>query len=107
VEREAGRRREPDIVINQSRQGIDLALAGAGAAIVDPFSLLASPAIPVAVVPFRPAIPNRLRIIRGRERPRSQLGAHLARVLQEVVRERTANSPLRKLFRTEQLAARS
>jgi len=101
----AGRRREPDIVINQSRQAIDLALAGAGVAIVDPFSLLVSPAIPVAVVPFRPAIPNRLRIIRGRERPRSQLGAHLARVLQDVVRERTAGSPLRGLFRTEQLGA--
>ena len=61
----------------------------------------------VAVVPFRPAIPNRLRIIRGRERPRSQLGAHLARVVQDVVRERTAGSPLRRLFRTEQLAARA
>ncbi len=99
-----GRRREPDIVINQSRQAIDLAQAGAGAAIVDPFSLLATPSLAVAVVPFRPAIPNRLRIIRGRERPRSRLGAHLARVLQDIVKERTASSPLRRLFRIEQLS---
>ena len=100
----AGRRREPDIVINQSRQAIDLALAGAGVAVVDPFSLLVSPGLPVAAVPFRPAIANRLRIIRGRERPRSQLGAHLARVLHDVVSECTAASPLAKLFRMEKPA---
>jgi len=101
-----GQRREPDVVINQSSQAIDLAHAGVGAAIVDPFSLLATPTLAVAVVPFRPAIPNRLRIIRARERPRSRLGATFARVLQDVVRERTASSPLRKLFRVEPRAGR-
>jgi DNA-binding transcriptional LysR family regulator len=94
-----GHRREPDIVINQSSQAIDFAQAGVGAAIVDPFSLLALPILPVAVVPFRPAIPNRLRIIRPRERPRSRLGATFARTLQQIVRERTASSPLRRMFR--------
>ena len=96
-----GQRREPEVVINQSSQAIDLAHSGVGAAIVDPFSLLATPNLAVAVVPFRPAIPNRLRIIRARERPRSRFGATFARVLQDVVRERTAASPFRRLFRTE------
>lgn len=96
-----GPRREPDIVINQSSQAIDFAQAGAGVAIVDPYSLLATPGLAVAVVPLRPAIPNRLRIIRARERPRSRFGAAFTRLLQDVIKERTAHSPLRRLFRID------
>ena len=96
-----GRRREPEVVINQSSQAIDLAHAGVGVAIVDPFSLLAAPNLAVAAVPFRPAIPNRLRIIRARERPRSRLGAAFTRLLQDVVKERIAASPFRRLFRSD------
>lgn len=91
---EAGDRREVDIIINQSQQALDLVEAGAGVAVMDPFLLAASHRSTLAAVPFRPAIPNRLRIIRARERPRSQAAGHLARIVRAVVLERIGSSPI-------------
>lgn len=86
-----GERRDVDIVINQSQQAIDLVEAGAGLAVMDPFLLIAHPRPSLAGVPFRPAISNRLRIIRARERPRSRAAAQLERVIRSVIAQRTRN----------------
>ena len=84
----AGDRRDVNIVINQSQQALDLVEAEAGIAIMDPFLLMASPRPSLVGIPFRPAIPNRLRIIRARERPRSRAAAQLERVIRGIVTER-------------------
>jgi DNA-binding transcriptional LysR family regulator len=95
----AGERRDVDIVINQSQQALDLVEAGAGIAVMDPFLLLAAPRPALAGVPFRPAIPNRLRIIRARERPRSRAAAQLERVIRGIILQRTSESPLAALVK--------
>jgi hypothetical protein len=59
---------------------------------MDPFLLMASPRSSLVGVPFRPAIPNRLRIIRARERPRSRAAAQLERVIRAIVIQRTSGS---------------
>ena len=96
----AGTRREVDIVINQSQQALDLVEAGAGLAIMDPFLLVASHRPGLATVPFRPVIPNRLRIIRARERPRSRAASQLEKLIREVVQARISASPLSALVRS-------
>lgn len=96
----AGDRREVDIIINQSQQALDLVEAGAGLAVMDPFLLVASHRPGLAAVPFRPAIPNRLRIIRARERPRSRAAAQLEKLIRGIVLERISDSPLSGLVRS-------
>jgi DNA-binding transcriptional LysR family regulator len=95
----AGERRDVDIVINQSQQALDLVEAGAGIAVMDPFLLLAASRPALTGVPFRPAIPNRLRIIRARERPRSRAAAQLERVVRGIILQRTSESPLAALVK--------
>jgi DNA-binding transcriptional LysR family regulator len=95
----AGERRDVDIVINQSQQALDLVEAGAGLAVMDPFLLLAASRPALTGVPFRPAIPNRLRIIRARERPRSRAAAQLERVVRGIILQRTSESPLAALVK--------
>lgn len=95
----AGNRREVDIIINQSQQALDLVEAGAGLAVMDPFLLAARNRPGLAAVPFRPAIPNRLRIIRARERPRSRAAAQLERLIRDTVVQRIAESPLAGLVK--------
>jgi DNA-binding transcriptional LysR family regulator len=97
--RAAGERREVDIVINQSQQALDLVEAGAGLAIMDPFLLMADHRPALAAVPFRPLIPNRLRVIRARERPRSRAAAQLERSIRSVILARTSASPLASLVK--------
>jgi DNA-binding transcriptional LysR family regulator len=92
--RAAGERREVDIVINQSQQALDLVEAGVGVAIMDPFLLMAAHRPALAAVPFRPVFPNRLRIIRARERPRSRAAAQFERSIRGVILARTSASPL-------------
>lgn len=96
----AGDRREVDIVINQSQQALDLVEAGTGLAVMDPFLLVGSHRPGLAAVPFRPAIPNRLRIIRARERPRSRAAAQLEKLIRGVVLERIGASPLAGLVKS-------
>jgi DNA-binding transcriptional LysR family regulator len=96
-----GERRGVDIVINQSSQALDLVEAGAGVAVMDPFLLLGAPRASLVGVPFRPLIPNRLRIIRARERPRSRAAAQLERLVRDVVLEKVAASPLAKLVKSQ------
>jgi DNA-binding transcriptional LysR family regulator len=95
----ASERRDVDIVINQSQQALDLVEAGAGIAVMDPFLLLAASRPALTGVPFRPAIPNRLRIIRARERPRSRAAAQLERVVRGIILQRTSESPLAALVK--------
>lgn len=95
----AGDRREVDIVINQSQQALDLVEAGAGLAVMDPFLLVAGGRPALAGVPFRPALPNRLRIIRARERPRSQAAARLEKFIRDVVQARIKASALSGLVK--------
>ena len=97
--RAAGERREVDIVINQSQQALDLVEAGAGVAIMDPFLLMAVHRPTLAAVPFRPVFPNRLRIIRARERPRSRAAAQFERVIRATILSRIGASPLAALIR--------
>jgi len=97
--RAAGERREVDIVINQSQQALDLVEAGAGIAIMDPFLLVANYRPALVAVPFRPVIPNRLRIIRARERPRARAVAQFERVIRGTILARTSASPLAALVR--------
>jgi DNA-binding transcriptional LysR family regulator len=96
----AGKRHDVDIVINQSQQALDLVEAGAGVAVMDPFLLIASHHPALVGVPFRPAIPNRLRIIRARERPRSRAASQLERAIRELIVRRIAASDLGSLVRT-------
>lgn len=84
----AGVRREIDIVINQSEQALDLVEGGTGIGIMDPFMLIAKPRAGLAAVPFRPAFPNRLRVIRARERPRSRAAAGVERAIRAAVLQR-------------------
>lgn len=86
---DAGFRREVDIVINQSEQALDLAEAGAGVAIVEPFLFLARPRPGLVGVPFRPSVPFMLRMIRARERPRSRAAAQLERAVRAVIAKQT------------------
>lgn len=95
----AGDRRAVDLVINQSQQGLDLVEAGAGLAVMDPFLLIANPRATLAAVPFRPMIPNRLRIIRARERPRSRAAAQLERAIRATVVAKVGASPLASLVK--------
>ncbi|MBL8380384.1 MAG: LysR family transcriptional regulator [Burkholderiales bacterium] len=97
--RAARDRRDVDVVINQSQQALDLVEAGAGLAVMDPFLLMAVHRPALVAVPFRPTIPNRLRIIRARERPRSRAAAQFERSILAVIRARTAASPLAGLVR--------
>jgi DNA-binding transcriptional LysR family regulator len=97
--RAAGDHREIDLVINQSQQALDLVEAGAGVAIMDPFLLVAQPRAALAAVPFRPTFPNRVRIIRARERPRSRAAGELEREIRETILRRTERSPLSALVR--------
>ncbi len=97
--RSAGERHEVDIVINQSQQALDLVEAGAGIAIMDPFLLMAVHRPALAAVPFRPLIPNRLRVIRARERPRSRAAAQLERSIRSVILARTGASSLASLVK--------
>ncbi|MCP5260121.1 MAG: LysR family transcriptional regulator [Rhodoferax sp.] len=77
----AGLRRQVDIVINQSEQGLDLAERGAGIAIGEPFLLIARPRASLVAIPFRPIVPFHLRLIRARERPRSRAAGQLERAV--------------------------
>jgi DNA-binding transcriptional LysR family regulator len=95
----AGETRGVDIVVNQSSQALDLVEAGAGVAIMDPFLLLGTSRPGLAAVPFRPSIPNRLRIIRARERPRSRAAAQLERVIREVTLECIRVSPFAEVVK--------
>ena len=90
---EGGSRRDVDIVINQSQQAVALVEAGAGLAVLDPFLLIGNPRPALVGVPFRPAIPLRLRIIRARERPRSRAAARLEREIRGVIARLTRDSP--------------
>ena len=98
--RAAGDRRDVDVVINQSQQALDLVEAGAGIAVMDPFLLIAIDRPSLVAVPFRPAIPNRLRIIRARERPRSRVAARLERSIRDMVAQRIGASPLAALVKS-------
>jgi DNA-binding transcriptional LysR family regulator len=100
----AGQRRDVDIVVNQSQQALDLVEAGAGLAVMDPFLLIANSPPALVGVPFRPAIPNRLRIIRARERPRSRAAAQLERVIRAIVLKRTNESQLAALVKNARQA---
>jgi hypothetical protein len=51
-------------------------------------------------VPFRPTIPNRLRIIRARERPRSRAAAQLERAIRDEIVKRTGGSELSALVKS-------
>ena len=95
----AGARRDIDIVINQSQQALDLVAAGAGVAIMDPFLLVAQPRPGLVALQFRPAFPNRLRVIRARERPRSRAAAALERAIRASVQDSIAHSSLATLVR--------
>ena len=97
--RTAGGRRDVDIVINQSQQALDLVEAGAGLAVMDPFLLIAASRPTLVSVPFRPAFPNRLRIIRARERPRSRAAAQLEKHIRAMVLARIGASPLARLVK--------
>ncbi|MGD9941609.1 MAG: LysR family transcriptional regulator [Burkholderiaceae bacterium] len=91
----AGDRRDVDLVVNQAQQALDLVEAGAGVAVIDPFVLVGQPARPsLTALPFRPMIPNRLRIIRARERPRSRAAAHLERMVRNSILKLVRESPL-------------
>jgi DNA-binding transcriptional LysR family regulator len=90
---DAGLRREIDIVINQSEQALDLVAAGAGISIMEPFLFVARPRRDVVGVPFRPAIPFKLRIIRARERPRSRAAGQLERAVRQEIATRTHKAP--------------
>ncbi|MEO6269775.1 MAG: LysR family transcriptional regulator [Lautropia sp.] len=94
-----GGRREVDIVINQSQQALDFVEAGAGLAVMDPFLLVASPRASLTAIPFRPSFPNRLRIIRPRERPRSRAAARLEAIVHDMMMRRLSKSPLAILVR--------
>ena len=96
----AGPRREVDIVVNQSQQALDLVEAGTGVAVMDPFLLIASQRPSLVGVPFRPTIPNRLRIIRARERPRSRAAAQLERAIRDEIVKRTGGSELSVLVKS-------
>ena len=95
----AGLRRDLDLVVNQPTQALDLVEAGAGVAIIDPYLLLAGPRPGIVAIPFRPAIPNRLRVVRARERPRSRAADRLEAVVREVIATRTREGPHAGLFR--------
>ncbi len=95
----SGVRREVDFVINQSQQALDLVEGGAGIAIMDPFLLVAQPRSKLVAVPFRPAFPNRLRIIRARERPRSRAAASVERAIRAMVLATIKSSKLGGLVR--------
>jgi DNA-binding transcriptional LysR family regulator len=95
----SGDPREVDIVINQSLQALELVEAGVGVAILDPFLLVAAPRASLVGISFRPAFPNRLTIIRARERPRSRAAARLEAIVRDVVVKRVARSPLAALVR--------
>lgn len=85
---QSGQRRSVNVTVNTGLQAYDLVEAGSALAIIDPF-LLATGFRPGLVgIPFRPAIPLRLRIIRPRERPRSRAAAQLEREIRAMV-ERT------------------
>lgn len=88
-----GVRRDADIVINQTQQALDLVQAGAGVAVVDPFMLIARPHPDLVIISYRPAIPNRLQIIRARERPRSRAAHQLERIIRKSILEHTNASP--------------
>lgn len=94
-----GEGREVDIVINQSQQALELVEAGAGLAVMDPFLLVASPRASLVGIPFRPSFPNRLRIIRPRERPRSRAAAKLEGLIRDVMVKRIGRSPLSSLVK--------
>lgn len=96
----AGDRREVDIVINHSQQALDLVEAGAGLAVMDPFLLVANPRASLVAIPFRPSFPNRLRIIRARERPRSRAAARLEAIIRDIVLKRISRSALAALVNT-------
>lgn len=89
---ESGLRRDVDIVINQAHQAVSLVEAGAGIAVIDPFLLIGAPRPALVGVPFRPAIPLRLRVIRPRERPRSRAAARLEREVRALIASRTRES---------------
>lgn len=90
---EAGLRREIEMVTNQSEQALDLVEAGAGLAITEPFLHIARPRGTIVGVPFRPAIPLHLRIIRARERPRSRAAGQLERVIQGQIERIVRRAP--------------
>lgn len=94
-------RREVDFVVNQGQQAVALAEQGAGIAIIDPFLLIGHPRRGLTAVPFRPAIPLRLRVIRARERPRSRAAAGLEREIRLTIANLTQGSrfAIRELVR--------
>ncbi|MGE0799708.1 MAG: LysR family transcriptional regulator [Lautropia sp.] len=94
-----GGRREVDIVINHSQQGIDLVDAGVGLAVMDPYLMVASPRPSLVAIPFRPSFPNRLRLIRPRERPRSRAAAQFETIIRDTIVRRIARSPYAWLIR--------
>lgn len=90
---DAGLRREVEIVINQSEQALDLAEAGAGIAVCEPFLYISRPRPGLVGVPFRPAVPFQLRMIRARERPRSRAAAQLERAVRAAIVKAVKKSP--------------
>lgn len=87
-------RRDVDIVVNQAQQALELVESGAGLAVIDPFLLLGVNNPALSAVPFRPTIPYRLRIVRARERPRSNVAAQLEGALRRTVRQLMRSSAL-------------
>jgi hypothetical protein len=90
----SGKRRDIDVVINQSQQAIDLVEAGCGVALIDPFLMIGVARAALAIVPLRPAIPLRPRIIRARDRPRSRAATQLARDIRAEVTRLVRDSPM-------------
>jgi DNA-binding transcriptional LysR family regulator len=90
----SGKRRDIDIVVNQSQQAIDLVEAGCGVALIDPFLMIGAARLSLAIVPLRPSIPLRPRIIRARDRPRSRAATQLARDIRAEVTTLTRDSPM-------------
>ena len=66
---------------------------------MDPFLLVANPRASLVAIPFRPSFPNRLRIIRARERPRSRAAAKLEGIVRDIVLKRIGRSSLAALVR--------
>lgn len=91
---EAKIRRDIDIVVNQAQQAIELVVSGSGIAVIDPFLLLGLNTPTLSVVPFRPIIPYRLRIVRARQRPKSRVAEQLEVELRRTVTQLARDSLL-------------
>ncbi|MGB6102343.1 MAG: LysR family transcriptional regulator [Pusillimonas sp.] len=87
--------KEPDIIVNQTMQAIQLVQCNAGVAIVDPYFLYRQEVTDVCIKPFTAEILNRLYIIRAGEKPRSLYASQLA---QEILKEIDSCEQLHRRF---------